>query len=427
MNYMEKKNKLYLFIGLLISVIGVLISILLVCKHAFPDICTSSLGCSVEGVDGCKELGQTSYSKIFGIPIAFLGLIYYSFIMLLFLYNLINIYKNKTLISHHILLLYYSAIFGLIFDGALAYINFTSLIVPCLLCVYTYFVTLGLFFIILILKNRNKPNLELKPFMQSFLIFLGVSIILSSFITGVYYGFSQTKSTVLSKDSLLPISKVEEYYNDFLALKTFSLKQENLKTYEGDPTGYIVIHKFADFLCPHCLHTSYILKKALERWPGRIVVYYRQFPLDSTCNKEISSPPRKPYGDWRCNGALAAVCAGQYPNFAEFYHLIFDLQNQQMPIDLEQLERISKIANIPWVQLWNCMKSPLAQNLIDRDVYDAKVLDLHSTPTVFLNNKLVSIGTPDETYFLHLLDAIVYKKEGKSAYEEFKNRKKMEK
>lgn len=201
-----------------------------------------------------------------------------------------------------------------------------------------------------------------------------------------------------------------------------NLEVKDLKTYEGNPKGYIVIHKFADFLCPHCLHTTYILKKALERWPNRIAIFYRQFPLDSTCNPDITSPPRKPYGDWRCNGAQAAVCAGEFPHFAEFYHGIFSLQEQQLPIDLEQLERIAKNSNIPWNRLFSCMSSPISQMRINRDVKDAKSIKVNATPTLVINNRLVFQGTPDETYFFHLLDALVYENEGEKAFEEFKER-----
>ena len=49
---------------------------------------------------------------------------------------------------------------------------------------------------------------------------------------------------------------------------------------------------------------------------------------------------------------------------------------------------------------------------------------MDSTPTVVVNNKLVSRGTPDEIYFLHLLDALVYEKEGQTAYEEYRQRNK---
>jgi len=422
---MYRKNRIYYLVGLVVGTIGVLITILLICKQVFPDICTSSLGCAIDGVDGCKELGESGYSKIFGIPIAYLGLIYYTFIAILFGISYFKENQNDTTMNHsRILISYYAAIFGIVFDSILGYINFTKLIVPCLLCVYTYFVTFALFIITLVLKNRNKPKENYLLMLQQGLTILGISIIISTLVMGIYYLKSKSHKEEIVADALLPEGKVEEYLKDFRALKEVDLSTKNLKTLEGNPQGYIVIQKFADFLCPHCLHTTYILKKALERWPGRIVIYYRQFPLDSTCNKEIQSPPRKPYGDWRCNGAQAAVCAADYPQFPRFYHEIFGLQEQQLPIDLEQLERISKNLGIPWDRLFVCMTSPIAQQRINQDIEDAKKVEINSTPTILVNNRLVSRGTPDEKYFLNLLDALVYEKEGKAAYEEFKQRNK---
>ncbi|GIX41672.1 MAG: protein disulfide-isomerase [Leptospiraceae bacterium] len=422
---MYRKNKIYYLIGLIISFIGIVLSILLVCKHVFPEICSSSLGCTIEGVDGCKELAESDYSKIFGIPIAYLGLIYYIFLALLFGISYFKEQEGNPQINHtRILLLFYATIFGIIFDSILGYINFTKLIVPCLLCVYTYFITLALFVISLVLKNRNKPEENYFTLLQQGLTIFGIAIIIATLILGIYYIKAKSYKTEIVEGELLPPEKVQEYLRDFYALKSVQLSTEGIKTIEGNPEGYIVIHKFADFLCPHCLHTTYILKKALERWPGRIVIYYRQFPLDSTCNPDIKAPPRKPYGDWRCNGSQAAVCAGEYPQFPEFYHELFSLQEQQLPIDLEQLERISNNVGIPWNKLYACMTSPIAQRRINRDVQDAKSIEIDSTPTIVVNNKLVSRGTPDERYFLHLLDALVYEKEGQSAYEEYKQRKK---
>lgn len=422
---MSKKNQIYYLIGATISFIGVIISTLLVCKHVFPEICASSLGCTIEGVDGCKELGSSNYSKIFNIPIAYLGLIYYIFILLLFLFSFFKEKEDNKTINHtRIVLTYYATLFGIIIDTFLAYINFNKLIVPCLFCVYTYFVTIALFIVTLVLKNRNKPKENFIPLLQQGLITLGIAIILSTGILGIYYLKKTNTNQLASKNLLLPKEKVKEYLTDFYALNTVNLNTNELKTYEGSKEGYIVIHKFADFLCPHCLHATYILKKALQRWPGRIIIYYRQFPLDSTCNPEVQAPPRKPYGDWRCNGALAAVCGGNYPQFSELYHQIFALQEQQLPIDLEQLERISKNLSISWNELYNCMIQPSTQQKIIRDIKDAKSIQINSTPTIIVNNKLVSRGTPDEGFFLNLLDALVYEKEGDAAYEEYKNRSK---
>ncbi len=422
---MYKKNRLYYIIGGLIGSIGIIISILLVCKQVFPEICKSSLGCSIEGIDGCKELGESAYSKIAGIPISYLGLIYYTFITSLFIYSFLKEKENEPYINHNrILVIFYATIFGIIVDIFLGYINFTKIIVPCLLCAYSYFVTFALFVISLVLKNRNKPKENFKLMLQNGLIALGISIIFSTLILGIYYLNSKSYQSRLETDDLLPPEKVQEYLKDFYALKKFDINIKDIKTIEGNPDGYIIIQKFADFLCPHCLHTSYIIKKALQRWPGRIVVYYRQFPLDSTCNSEIQSPPRKPYGDWRCNGAQAAVCAGEYPQFPEFYHEIFKLLEQQLPVDLEQLERISNNLKIPWNKLYSCMISPYSQQKINRDIKDAKLIEINSTPTLLINNRLVSRGTPDEQYFLKLLDALVYEKEGDTGYQEYKNRNK---
>ncbi|MBW7859026.1 MAG: DsbA family protein, partial [Leptonema sp. (in: Bacteria)] len=321
----QKQNKAILTTGFIIGIIGVILATLLLCKHGFPELCTSSFGCSIEGVDGCQRLGESSESKIFGlIPIAFFGLIYYVFLTAVIGWQL------KKLTIEKAALFLYATIFGLAVDAVLGYINFTQILTPCILCAYTYLITLALFILALthylqmsrsMSRSKKKPNfgVMLQEMMNPALVGLAVPLLISF----TFWSIDRMKAPTEVADNLLAENKVEITLEDLSALKEVNLNLTGIRSVEGAENGYIVIQKFADFLCPHCYHASQLLQEAMKRWPGRIKVYYRHFPLDSTCNPELHGKPNKPIGDWRCNGAQAAICAADFPKFPEYYHGIF--------------------------------------------------------------------------------------------------------
>lgn len=418
----QKQNKAILSTGFIVGIVGVILATLLLCKHGFPELCTSSFGCSIEGVDGCQRLGESSESKIFGvIPIAFFGLLYY-----VFLTALIGFQVKKPTVEKATLLLV-TTIFGLIVDAILGYINFTQLLIPCILCAYTYLITLALFILSLthyLQMNRSKEKPNLGSILHETINPLIIGLAIPLLISFGFWSVDRMKAPAEVADSLLSEEKVESTLADLSALQEVNLNLNGIHSVEGAENGYIVIQKFADFLCPHCYHASQLLQEAMKRWPGRIKVYYRHFPLDSTCNPELHGKPNKPMGDWRCNGAQAAICAADYPKFPEFYHGIFEFQRQNLPITLEQLERLSQSNGLPWPQIQQCMGSVQTQQKLIRDITDAVKIKINSTPTLILNNRLLPAGTPDRIIFLHLIDALVYQKEGGSAYQEYRNRNK---
>lgn len=414
----QKSNPLILYTGVAVSLVGVVLSTLLLCKHGFSDLCTSSIGCSIDGVDGCKELGQSSVSRVGPFPIAIFGLLYYAFLTAAFLLQ--SLRPRGELAA----LLLYSTIVGLVVDAVLGYINFTQLLVPCILCAYTYLITLALFVLTLTHKLQSfRDNSPMADVIKESGTPAVAGALLTFILAGILHLMGAPQKS-MAVDGLIDEALVPGMLADFAALKSVEFNDKGLKSREGSENGYIVIHKFADFLCPHCLHASEILKEAMKRWPGRIQVYYRHFPLDSTCNPLLTGAPQKPYGDWRCNGAQAAICAADHPGFAGFYHGIFDLQNQRLPITLEHLERLSENAGIPWNQLRACMASQATQQKLMRDIDDAKRIDIHSTPTLIVNGKLLPPGVPDRKWFLQLLDSLVYEKEGNAAFDEYRARKK---
>lgn len=412
------------FAGLAFSLFGIILTILLVCKHMFPAFCTGSMGCEIDGVDGCAELGDSAYSSIFGVPIALLGLFYYSIVLALFL---------KTFVKPSVALtglLFTAAVVGILVDLPLFYLNYFVLSTPCTLCAYTYIATIGIFIaaFFMFMPEYRAGNLKgvsmgqaikegLVPAMAG-LVFTVIVLFIISLMA------SSAESEPAASDGsieLLPAEYSERMIEDLTAFSRAELSTDGLTSMVGSEDGYIIIHKYADFLCPFCYDGVQLARRAHERWPGRLKVYYRNFPLDGSCNPMLQQS-RPPTGEWRCNAAYAAICASNQGLFPDMYYTLFELQKSRTPITMEEIRSITEAHNGDWATMQNCMQSPRTERVLQRDIEDAGRIGINATPTVIVNGRKIPGGLPRESYFMQMLDALVYEQEGQAAYDEYRER-----
>ncbi|MDH5657313.1 MAG: thioredoxin domain-containing protein [Spirochaetia bacterium] len=422
---MKENKRILLYIAMAVSLIGVILTALLVCKHNFPDLCKlGGFGCSVSGVDGCSKLGESDDSKLFGFfSISGIGFFYYSFMMLLFFKFIREDGGNEKKIFSLIAVLTAT---GLVSDLYFSYVNFAVLDVPCMLCAYTYGVTAVLAVIVFLLYKNFYSGMnakELANFLPGFSSSILEFLIAFFLMIALFVVFTLSSVPGSVKDSegvkLLPADEVNAIISHLNSLPEANLGNAGLTSMEGVKEGYIVIHKFADFRCPHCLHAGEILQEALKRWPGRVKIFYRHFPLDGTCNPLLKD---KQKGAYSCNGAQAAICASHEPYFSDYYHGLFQFQYMQKNLSLQNLKILTESLNGNWNQIVSCMGSPRTAAILNRDIQDAKMLKMSSTPTIIVNNRMLKAGTPNPEYLFQILDALVFQKEGDSAYQEFQAR-----
>ena len=415
-------------LGIFLSVAALLLSGVLVCKHS--GACTSSFGCSIDGVDGCAELGGSRYSKIhipftdIGISIAWFGFFYYAFLFLLFLKIRKKTKENQ---KDALGLLTALTVFGFVFDIFLAYRNFFILAVPCRLCIYTYLCQVGIIFSAFWLylspdrfnaSNKSKDFLvSLRTGMKASRFALGGSILLTLCLFFLLLIFAKTKQTSANTEqtetiALLSESEVSRILREFRALKKAKIKKAALVPYKKYPRAYIDIHEWVDFRCPHCREASLIMSSILKRWPGRINLYYRFFPLDGSCNPMMK---RKSPGSPSCKGALAALCSRKKNYYADFIGGLFKFQTSQASIDYGSLRELTSRLGGNWSKKQRCMQSPTAKGLLKKDILAAKHVKVSAVPTITVNGYLLPPGLPNKAWLLRLVDALVLEKEGARA------------
>lgn len=121
---------------LILSLIGLLVSAYL----SYSKLSGIPVKCSL--LTGCETVEQSSYSMIFGIPVAVLGLVFYLSLIISTFFR-VNI-NYKDLISKFVLI---ATAFGFIFSLYLTYLELYVIFAICAYCVLSALVSTGLFFV----------------------------------------------------------------------------------------------------------------------------------------------------------------------------------------------------------------------------------------------------------------------------------------
>jgi protein-disulfide isomerase/uncharacterized membrane protein len=185
--------------------------------------------------------------------------------------------------------------------------------------------------------------------------------------------------------------KLEEYQTekaarDFerQAVKTLALDGIPFKGPAGAPVKVVA---YSDFLCPFCRNLASAFAGFLPSSQGRVAIYYKNYPLDQACNPSLS----RTVHDGACELALGAVCANDQGKFWPYHDAVFS-QPPENPSN-EDVVRIATSAGLDGGALRQCLTSAGARQKLDREIGEARGLEVASTPTVYLNGrKLEQIG-----------------------------------
>ena len=174
------------------------------------------------------------------------------------------------------------------------------------------------------------------------------------------------------------------------------LKREALRTIvttnqpsQGPPHAPVTIVEYADLECPMCakLH-AFLESDLLPKYPDKVRVIFKEFPL--------------PMHDWSQQAAIANECVFQIkPDaFAAYRSLVF--QNQQATSVTNVRDNLLSYADqvgVDRVRLAGCMDSQASLPKVEEGRREAKELDVVSTPTCFINGRmLVGFTAPDAYY-----------------------------
>jgi protein-disulfide isomerase/uncharacterized membrane protein len=163
---------------------------------------------------------------------------------------------------------------------------------------------------------------------------------------------------------------------------------------KGAADAPITIVEFSDFQCPYCGRAARDLRELVGASP-EVTLVFRHFPLDTSCNPNL----QRQMHSYACLAAYAAECAGNQGRFWEYHDLLFENGRELERDGREALLSYAQRVGLDVAAFTNCLDDPTTHARIALDVEAAKQAGVNSTPTLFINGRLIEGALPDRAYY----------------------------
>ena len=150
---------------------------------------------------------------------------------------------------------------------------------------------------------------------------------------------------------------------------------------------------FSDFQCPVCkVFAEDILPKLVRHYKGKINFQYLFYPMDSSCNHNVSQPMHP----MACEAAYVAACLDS--KFAEVHDKIYEKQNE---LSFPMLQRMANEH-----QVSKCYNDSKTKQIVENMILDGDKLGIQATPTMIVNGKKLEGLLPLKFFILLFDDAL---------------------
>jgi protein-disulfide isomerase len=162
----------------------------------------------------------------------------------------------------------------------------------------------------------------------------------------------------------------------------------------GPANAPVTIVEFADLQCPTCAKMHQFLEsQLLPKYGDKVRVVFKEYPLVQI-------------HDWALTAALANECVYvlKPDAFVPYRTKVFENQTNITATSAEaQLERYAEQAGVDLAKVRACIDSKQTMGVIESDFKEAQALGVTSTPTFFINGKML-VGGPAPEEFYKVID-----------------------
>lgn len=185
-----------------------------------------------------------------------------------------------------------------------------------------------------------------------------------------------TVKMYLTKDGrYLLRGEINDLTVDPLAANISKMKLEGAPVL-GDPKAPITIVEYSDFECPVCRGLHDTIRGLLPKYP-QVKVIFKDYPIEQI-------------HPWARTAALAGRCAYQQDPkaFWKIYDLIYDNQDVISASDAyDKMIDYAGRAGLNIDTFKSCLASSQAAAEVDASIANGNLLEVRSTPTVFVNGR----------------------------------------
>lgn len=350
--------------------------------------------CAISEKINCDIVNASSYSEVFGVPVAWWGLMFYIVIATLSLYCALSKKDCRAGVS----VAWFLSVAGIFYSAYLAYVALAKLGVVCIECVGMYAVNLALVILLFLPLNipivgivrfvidyakavfKKPSNLGFEPRLARHAI-----LVIAVFALGWVSMKALDAKTPAGADKASAGEKMNAHYMQSL----YSIEPDLEWPMWGNPSAKVSIVEFSEFQCPFCRLAAFNLKPRIQEFKNDVRFYFVNFPLDNACNAEMEHSIHQ----WACMAAKAGICAQGLGDFWGYHDDLF--RNQKGLNDKTILDLAEKHG-------WNrneflaCIDSPETDARVRRDIASARKIYVTGTPTVILNDRKLKYWSDPE-------------------------------
>jgi len=145
---------------------------------------------------------------------------------------------------------------------------------------------------------------------------------------------------------------------------------------KGPANAPVTITVFSDYQCPYCKTLFPIVAQVMEKYPGQVRMFAKNFPLPSHTFAQ--------------KAAMASLAAGLQGKFWEFHDKLFE---NMSALNDATVRQIAKELGLDLDSFARDIGKQSLQDLISRDVVEGNRAQVEGTPTVFLNGRKLANQT----------------------------------
>ena len=348
--------------------------------------------CDINATVTCRAAYLSRYGSVGGVPVAVGGVLFFTWVLLM----LWAARGKSTVKDSAPAYIFAGSTLGLAVVLYLAYASFFVLKEVCPLCVATYVAVIGLF---IVSGGASSVPMSSLPsrFLRDMRVLVATPLALAVallFIAGASWGM-----TVFPRETERPQARPIPTLNtdQQTELARWWDLQPKLPNFPYDNNGAkVLIVEFADFQCPHCRDAYFALKPIIDKYaanPKDVTLLFKTWPLNSHCNASV------PAANFvaSCDASALYVMAKQKGTGDTLKDWFFLHQDELSP------DTVRKVAP-------DVAKVTDFQGGYDKAIQEVKTdaavgtsLNVHSTPTFFINGRALPAGGIAPQYFDSLI------------------------
>lgn len=350
---------------------------------------TTASGCSFNDFVNCDIANASSYARMFGVPVAWWGFLFYAFAALSALFGVLV--KDRRTSAPYVAGAFVLSILAVLFTFVKAY-HLYDLGVLCIVCVGMYVANFGTAiglgyglgvsplgwpgFVGRYVKGLSGDDsaLEFSPNVVK----VAIAVVV---VFGVGYAGAVNHQKDLTGTAGIDIdAAVESHFNQ----PVMDVQVHPDAAVWGNPDAQITIVEWADFQCPACRESAFHLRPALFEFRNDVKLVFMNYPLDNGINPYMQGQLHGQAG----NAARAGVCAQEFGEFWEYHDDLFRNQAVLAPRLYTELAEDRGWEARPFAE---CMVSDETEQRILADIEMAKTAGVGGTPSIYIEGRKVAL------------------------------------